>query len=255
MRKRLRFLFREVSACRISVHAGNAAFFLLLSLLPLGVLLSVLLPLIPIASESLRSAAEELIPGSDALFLYVQVSEKPHAVLSLSVLGTVWSASRGTYGILCGLDRAFAIPETRSALRIRLACAMETLLLLAAVLAALGIYVRGKIFRQFGGCGFISSCVHLLATFLFLALLFLLIYRILPDHRPAVRFLLPGALFSAAGWMFYSALYVRLLRISGDGALSDSLSPAASALWLYGCIQILFFGAVVCRAFSDKTDR
>ena len=252
--KRLPCVLREFSFYQMSVYAGNAAFFLLLSFFPLVTLILSLLQFLPIDAADLIAATQIFLPESVLPVVeYIFGMRNPGAVFSLSVIVAIWSASRGTYGVLRGLNRAFGLRETRSYLHVRLTCVRDTLLLVAAILAALLLYVFGRPFAALLEAGPLAFLVNplfrfLLATLL-LILLFCLVYRILPDHRVSFRSVLPGAVLSGAGWMGYSALYSYYVNhFSGMSKLYGGLTAVAvTMLWLYVCMEILFFGGVLNR--------
>jgi len=245
-------MLKRFSFFQISVYAGNAAFFLILSVFPLATLLLGLAQYLPVTSEELIAMLDRVLPEAAVpLFRYIFGMNNPTAVISVSALTAVWSASRGTYGILRGLNRAFELEETRSYLRVRLHCVVETLLLVAAIFAALLLSVFGQQaadFLQEGPFSFlVNPITRFLVTTAMLVLLFSGLYLLLPNHHVPFRAVLPGAALAGAGWMAYSALYSLYVSLfSGVDRLYGSLSTVAvTMLWLYVCMEILFLGGIV----------
>ena len=257
MWKRLQCMLREFSFQQIAVYAGNAAFFLLLSVLPLATLILALIQFLPIDVSDLISAAETFLPQTALpVFEYIFEVKNPLAVFSISAITAIWSASRGTYGIVLGLNRAYGLRETRSYVFVRMSCILDTLLLIAAILASLLLYVFGKPLFSFlldwEHSVFLDPIFRFLLATVVLILLFCLLYRALPNHHVKFRAVLPGAVFAGIGWMIYSALYSFYVNnFSGVSKLYGSLSTVAiTMLWLYVCMGILFLGGVLnrCRA-------
>ena len=252
-------LLESVLTAHIPVYAGNAAFFLILSVLPLTALLLGLVSYLPIEQEDLLRLIARVLPDSAVtVFRYLFGMNDPRTVISVSAVTMVWSASRGTYGIQRGLNHAYELRETRGYLRVRLQCVLDTLLLLLAFLAALLLSVFGRPVAEFLRESPLSFLINPATQVLFAAavliLLFSLLYLILPDHRVHFRAVLPGAVLAGLGWMVYSELYsLYVAHFSGLNRLYGGLTTlAVTMLWLYVCTEILFFGGVVNRWLAEK---
>ena len=108
---------RSISQMRVPVYAGNASFFIALAVFPgllflLGVLSFTKLDVSRLAEifegvlpSALLSVARELI-----LNTYSQISG---TLMGVTALTTLWSASRGTYGIIVGLNGIYGVSEDR----------------------------------------------------------------------------------------------------------------------------------------------
>lgn len=256
MIQKFQSIIRRFSFHDISVYAGNAAFFLLLSVLPLFALILGLLPYLPVSQQDLIGMFSRILPDAILPLLYYLLSvEHPATVISVSAVTAIWSASRGTLGILRGLYRACDIKPPRGFLRIRLYSIMDTLVLMIAILASLILYVYGRslldlllslsifpmIFTAF------SPVVRFLLTTALLILLFSALYHWLPNQTQPWLRVLPGAIFSGAGWMLFSFFYsIFVTHFSNTKEIYGSLSTLAiTMLWLYFCMEILFLGGVV----------
>ena len=86
-------------------------------------------------------------------------------------------------------------------------------------------------------------------------LLFTAVYMVLPNKRNGFWDSLPGALFSAVGWAAFSSVYsVYVTHFSGISNIYGSVyAVAISMLWLYCCLEILFFGGALNRLLMKKT--
>jgi len=252
MIKKLFSMVRRISRYHLSVYAGNSAFFMILSIFPLATLLLGLFQYLPIDSSDVLDILESVLPeAAYQLFHYIFGMGNPTAVISISAVVTIWSASRGALGILKGLNRAYHLTETRNWFRVRIGCIADTLMILIAVLAALLLYVFGKPLTELLEAGPLSFLVNDFTRFLVataaLILLFALVYRIIPDHKVSFRAVLPGALFSGLGWMIYSWLFsIYITHFSDATKLYGSLHTiTVTMLWLYVCTEILFLGAIL----------
>ena len=97
--KRIGPLARRVAAMQIPVYAGNASFFLLLSVFPVVSLLLSLLPYTPLTLDHLLAFCEEFAPDWTlrALEFFVRTlyASSSAAIISASAVLTLWSASKG----------------------------------------------------------------------------------------------------------------------------------------------------------------
>ena len=146
--KRIGPLARRVAAMQIPVYAGNASFFLLLSVFPVVSLLLSLLPYTPLTLDHLLAFCEEFAPDWTlrALEFFVRTlyASSSAAIISASAVLTLWSASKGMLSLLYGLDAVAEVRETRGYVQRRLLCVLYTVGMLLALLLTLGLYVGGQ---------------------------------------------------------------------------------------------------------------
>ena len=108
---------------RIPVHAANAGYFLVLSVFPMLLLLLRLLRGTDLTEESLLQLLgnvlpHALMPAAERLIRSTWQSAND-TVASLSALTALWSASRGIYGIIGGLNAVYEREESRGYMHIR----------------------------------------------------------------------------------------------------------------------------------------
>ena len=186
---------RDLRRAQIPVYAGNAAFFLVLSFLPLLTLLLAALQYTVFRPEDLLALLSRIMPD-EVLPLFSDFLQKAYqksgaAIISLSALTAAWSASRGIYGISKGLSAVLDVPETRSYLRLRLLCLFYMLLFVLGLVLTLLFHVFGQRLlalltrKGLPLAGMLSFLLeHLqLYSFLLLTALFSLLYLALPDRR------------------------------------------------------------------------
>lgn len=248
LKKRVEQLLARIAAMQIPIYAGNASFFLLLSVFPIVSLLLSLLPYTPLTLEHLLGFCAQLAP--DWLmrlleyFIRTLYKSSSAAIISASVVLTLWSASKGMLSLLYGLDAVLEVRETRRYLRRRaFGCVLYTVGMLLALLLTLGLYVGGQALLRFlTGRGFSLAAVlepvlrHLhLVSLVLLTALFTGIFLALPDKRQRFVHVLPGAAGAACAWVIFSELYSWYVNhIARASALYGSLSVLLlMLLWLY----------------------
>ena len=258
---KLMALWRQVRQLRIPLHAANTGYFLILSVFPALVLLLSLLRSTALDVHSLLAFLEGFIPQAllpEAELLIIDVYEETSGTwLGISALTALWSASRGIYGLLTGLNAIYRVPENRGYFRTRLLCVGYTFAFLLVLLLTLMLHVFGTGLLRFlqesslPFFRFLTAVVDLrffLLVFLQTAL-FCAMFMALPNRKNALRASLPGALLASIGWLIFShlfSLYVSHFP-SYAGVYGSVYTIALSMLWLYFCIGIFFYGGLLNR--------
>lgn len=250
---------------RVEMYAAHASYFIIIALFPTLVVLLAMLRYTGLEVSSLLNLLENFFP--EALFpLVTEAVERIYQnstgmVLSISVIGALWSASRGIYCLIKGLNAIYGVKESRGYLYTRIVSVFYMFAFLAILILTLILNVYSEQLLAF-----FSRWLHFFEVldsflnfrFLFLILLqlvlFTMMYKFLPNEK--VRFLhaLPGAVLTVVGWLVFSKVYsLYITHFSQIAGIYDSLySVALGMLWLYLCISILFYGGVLNRALMKK---
>lgn len=259
-------LWEQLRKMQIPTHAANAGYFIVLSVFPALVLLLSLLRYTSLDAvdlltglsgflpEALMSAAEKLIISTYA--------HTGAAMVSVSAVSALWSASRGIYGLLTGLNTIYEVAEDRGYLRTRLISVLYTFLflLVLVVTLVLGVF-SGGILQSLppakGALGQFLSEVVDLRFFLMLLLqtaLFTAMFMVFPNRKNSFRESLPGAMLSSAGWLVFTRLFSFYVEHFSNysGIYGSVYAVALSMLWLYFCLSILFYGGALNRLLMEK---
>ena len=243
---------KTLRRAQIPAHAAGAAFFLVLSLLPLTTLLLAVLQYTVFRPEDVlallsRIAPDEVLPLF-ARFLLRSYQTSGAAVISVSAIAAAWSASKGIYGMARGLNAVLELPETRGYMRVRLLCLGHMLLFVLGLVLTLLLHVFGqKLLSVLTEKGL---PIARLASFLLE--LFCVLYLALPNRRQKLPAVFPGALCAAAAWLAFSALFsLYVSRFARSFALYGSLAVMVlTMLWVYICVEIVFYGALLNRLIA-----
>ncbi len=254
---RLLYEFKEDS---VSAYAAQAAFFVVISVFPLVMLLLTLVKYLPYFSDGVPMIQFDMFPHDLNVFatnaLEEIVNKSSNAVLSISAVTALWSASKGVYSIFQGLSSVYSVKDTRDWLTMRLLAVVYTLFFLLMLILALGFLVFGNSIYQAmfnflplaaDKIEIISRGIKWLLGFGVLVLFFEIIYIAVPDRKSSVLEELPGALVSAVGWVGFSFLYSFYIEhFSNYANVYGSLTAVVLLmLWLYFCMYIMLFGAEV----------
>lgn len=264
--ERIAPLIQHLSGQKIGIHAAGAGYFIVLSVFPLLVLVLALLRYTGLQVETLTDLLagflpEALMPSARRLILSTYRNTSG-AVVSLSALTGLWSASRGIYGLLTGLNAIYEVQENRGYFYTRAISVFYTFLFLLMLLVTLVLNVFGTTllqklhFENLTLLQFLWDIVDwrfvlmlLLQTGLFSAM-----FMALPNKRNTFRQSLPGAVLSSVGWLVFSNLYSIYVRnFSGYANIYGSVYMVAlSMLWLYFCISIVFYGGALNHYLCKK---
>lgn len=259
-------IIRRVQTMRIGLHAANAGYFIVLSIFPALVLLLSLLRYTSLDARDLLSALdgvipEALLPAAEKLIIstYAYTSS---AVVSVSAISALWSASRGIYGLLSGLNAIYGVQENRGYFYTRSISVFYTFLFLVVLLLTLLLNVFGESLLQMlpavqGALWeFLAEIIDL--RFLLMLLLqtglFTAMFMALPNRKNSFSDSFPGAIFASGGWLLFSNLFsVYVDHFSGYATIYGSVyAVALSMLWLYVCLWLLFGGGALNKLLMEE---
>ena len=256
---------RAVSELKVPLYAANACFFMVLAVFPTLLLLLAALRYTPLEVERLGEFLSGVLPaafleGAEELILLTYDSISGTA-LSITAVTALWSASRGIFGIMTGLNAIYGVVEDRGYLRTRFISVVYMFLFLVVLVLTLILHVFGTALLhvlnrlQIPLLRALSDLVDF-RFFLLLAVqtaFFTAMFMVLPNGRNRFRDSLPGALLASSGWLIFSDLYsiyvehfARLSNIYGS-----VYAVALAMLWLYCCMSIVFYGGSLNRYLME----
>lgn len=267
--KKIAHISREVSALRIPVFAANACYFMVLSVFPSLLLLLGLLRYVHLDVVRLEELLRDLLPSillqPMGKLIQKAANNTSGAALSLSAVTAMWSASRGIYGLLTGLNAIYDVKESRGYLRARLLCVFYTFVFLIMLLLTLSLHVfSAPLFDLLGKTqipifSYLMNAVN--TRFLLLisvqVVVFLAMFCFLPNRHSKLLESLPGALMATLGWQMFSNIYsLYVERFTGLSSVYGSVYAVALCMvWLYCCVCIMFYGGVLNQLLAGRWHR
>lgn len=255
--EKLRAMGAWVAARKIPIHAAHTGFFMVLAVFPTLMLVLGFLRYTGLQVQTLTKLVAELIPGAlmpAARRLILSAYENTSGmVLSVSAITALWSASRGMYGLVRGMNSVYGVTESRSWLYTRLYSMLYTFAFLVLLVLTLLLDVFGEKLLSYWPQDVAPGVLHDvvdLRFFVLLALqtlLFAVMYMVLPNRRNRFIESIPGAMLASVGWQLFSDLYsIYVERFTGYANIYGSVyAVALSMLWLYFCISIVFYGGAL----------
>lgn len=264
--RKARELSRFIKPMGIPLHSAYTGFFLILSLFPALLLLLGLLKYTALGIEDLMGFLEgwlpqSLLPTAQAL-VEASYRHSSGAVVSVSVLAALWSASRGMYGILSGLYAVYGIEQSkgywhRRSLSVGYTASFLLMLLLTLVLHVFGTAILDYLWMTTTPALMVLMSMVDLRFVLLLILqtaLFTTMYAWLPGKRSTLRQSIPGAITASLGWLIFSNLFSIYVEYFTDytNIFGSIYALALGMLWLYFCISIFFYGGVLNRVLAHR---
>ena len=239
--------------------AANTGYFIVLSVFPALLLVLSALSYTGLTVENLLEMLEGVLPqalmGTARQLILSVYKNASGAVAGVSALTAIWSSSRGVYGLLTGLNAIYGVSEDRGYLYTRFISVLYTFALEAVILLTLVLHVFGNSLLKFirslnlPAMTVLMDILDLRFVLLLLvqSLLFTLMFMILPNRRNRFWESLPGGLLASIGWLLFSNLYsVYVTHFPSYANIYGSVyAIAISMLWLYCCLEIIFFGGAL----------
>lgn len=248
---------RAFAQNHISTAAAGVTFYVLLSLFPALSAFVSLYGLVANVDDARRQllALGGLLPGGAVEVLGGQLTRLAavdHRSLgfafAVSLLVSLWSSNAGTKALLEGLNVAYESPERRGFVRLNLASLALTLGAIAFVGAAVAATAGAPAVLARLGVGRIAIlAVARWPVFLVVASgLFSLLYRFGPSReRARWRWVTPGGVVAALGWMAMSSVFTWYVANFGhfDRTYGSLGAIVGFLIWIWLSVMVVLFGA------------
>lgn len=238
----------------VGAYAAFAAFFIIISFFPFIMLLLALVQFLPFSAGEVYNYIAIFLPEAVLETLtpiFSELYNTSSAVISITAIAAIWSASKGIYALVCGLNTVYDVKETRNIIVVRAMSIFYTIVFLILIVACMGLLVFGEklisltedYLPWMTGLGNIRYIIGLVVFVLF----FLLIFRALPNRRSKLKDDLPGAVIAAMGWIVFSFLYSYYIAyFPSFPVIYGSIAAVVfMMLWLYFCMYITLLAAEI----------
>ena len=251
---------------QIPLHAAYAGYFIILSVFPALLMLLSILRFTGIQVETLVALIDAFLPHAltDTVeeLVYSTWANSTGTVLGLSALTALWSASRGVFGLLRGLNAVYDVWEDRGYFYTRGISVVYTFLFGLVLLLTLFLHVFGSTLLNWlsmvdnGIVIFLMDLIDLRFFLLLIlqSLIFTLMFMVLPNQRNRFVDSLPGGILASIGWLVFSdlfSIYVENFN-SYSNIFGSIYAVALGMLWLYCCLSILFYGGALNHYLNQR---
>ena len=242
----------------ITVYAAQASFYIILALIPFLMLAMTLLQfIVPVDFEEVIFALNKMLPQNMhdlAYRILSELSTKATGFLSFSAVTALWTTSRGAAALQSGVRKIYKSTREKGFILTRWLSIVHTLVFIIIFVAALILLVFGStitdiLTKKFGLGMIIMLFENLrgLISLVIFTLFFALMYKFFAGKKVPFKNQLPGAVFSALGWVFFSLVFGVYINSFADYSyIYGSLTALILfSLWLYWCMIIFLLGAEI----------
>lgn len=256
---------RQISTSEVGISSIAVAYYLLLSLFPLMIVIGNLLPFLNIDPGEVLPYAKELIPEQVYQFIGPAIedllTQSSGGLLSISALVTIWSASQSVNALQKALNKAYGVDDRKNLIVVRLVSLITIIFFMGAIVGVALVLGFGKILLdilqpvlQFPDALIDTfQTVKWPLTIVILLIVLTIIYWLVPNAKIKLRSTLPGSIFATVGWMLLGqlfGLYAKYFasRISGYQIIGSFI---VLMIWLNFAATIIIIGGVINGIFAE----
>lgn len=246
--------------------SAQLAYFFLLSLFPFLLFIVTLLGYFPLDDRMIIEVLAEYLPA-DVVVMIDQnltqiINNRSGGLLSISILGTLWSASNGFNAITKSFNKAYRVNVTRNFILGRLIAIGLMLTIILAILFALLLPVFGKVIGEN-----ILILIPLPESFLNLwdllrwvtssvmfFIVFYVLYKLAPNTKIRENCVIWGTLFATISWQIVSYAFSFYVETLGNFSITyGSLGTVIILMiWFYISGIIITTGGVINALMTEK---
>ncbi len=268
MIKKIYLVFRQfgqqMRMDNISAYAASMAFYFVLSIVPILLILCQISSHIPVSEQMLQAFIAQYTPyflDGTLNNVWQQVDDQNATFIPIAIVVLLWSAGKAVWGMMMGLNACNEVKETRNIILVRLWASFYSFVMLIILIICIGmIVVSEKMIVAINNfLPGISRWFYYFDSFRFIfiwaiaVILLTLIYKVIPNIKLKYKYQLPGAIIAAAGWAIFSwgfSIYVEnFSAFSFYGSLSTLFFIL---MWMYICMYLLLIGAYINRFFNKE---
>ncbi|KRM21019.1 YihY/virulence factor BrkB family protein [Latilactobacillus graminis] len=255
----VQLMARRSSEANIGDNSKVIAYYSLLSVFPLLIVIGNILPYFQLDVMSVADYVQSAIPPTifDKIMPILQslLKKRNEGLLSVGILGTLWAASRGINALKNSINRAYRVEKMQNFILKRLISLGSTLLLLLLLVGLIVVFTFGQQMLELAAPIFniptayvdIFSSLKWPVTGIALFLILIFIYYFVPSVKMRLRSVLPGAVLTMIGWLILAQTFSLYMRYFGTSWNSYGAIGAVIILllWLNYAATILMVGAVL----------
>lgn len=250
---------RRIEDSEIHYKSVIIAFYMLLSVFPLLILVGNLIPLfnldVGLVIKSIKVIIPEPLENLAEPILFTLLTSSSGGLLSAGFIGLVWSASKGINVLRVGLNKIYGVKHKSNFIIKRIISLVVLLGLILGGVAVVVVFTLGSVILDYITPHF-SWALPLRESFaglrwplvvVFLFVMLIIIYTITPDVRLHFKELLPGTVVGTTGLILLAQGFGIFIRYSTNMfSLYGTLSAFFMLMfWMNFSVMIILFGAVV----------
>ncbi|MCE7792970.1 YihY/virulence factor BrkB family protein [Salipaludibacillus sp. CUR1] len=252
-------LMKEISNDNVPLLGAAQAYYYLLSLIPMLILILSILPYLNLDPDQAMEMISGVMPEELASVFEDQIvsiiTEQRGGLLTVGILGTLWSASSAMNAFMKAQNQAYNVEENRSFIKARLLSIALTLGMILALAVALLLPIFGNVIINFineivnlgGGTEILFQVLRWTVSIVVIAAILSALYHFAPNIKLPFKSVLPGALFATVAWLVTSFGFS--IYISNFGNYTETYGSLGGVvilmIWFFLIGMILVIGAEI----------
>jgi membrane protein len=256
--------FAESLYCRfeddeVSAMGTQLTYYLILSFFPFLIFVIAVLSFTSITAEDAINKLTRVMPNLSIKIITDAFAEieksRSGSLLSIGLIATIWSASNGISAVMKSLNKAYDVEEKRPYWKVKGLSVIATIVMAVVIMASFILLIFGKfigeaaytLFHLPGKFETIWSIAQYFIPLIVITVVFILLYRYLPNLRLKFKEVLPGAVFATLGWIISSVLFSFYVNNFGNYTKTYGSIGGIIVLltWLYLSSVILILGGEI----------
>ncbi|WP_280772079.1 YihY/virulence factor BrkB family protein [Salipaludibacillus daqingensis] len=255
----LKTLGQEFSKDKVPLLGAAQAYYYLLSLIPMLILILSILPYLNLDPNQAMVTISNVMPEELASVFEDQIvsilTEQRGGLLTIGILGTIWSASTGMNAFIQASNLAYNVKDKRPFLKVRLLSIGLTFGMIFALIIALVLPIFGDVIISY-----VHSIVNLpsetemlfqvlrwTVSLIIIAGILTSLYHFAPNLKLPFKTAIPGALFATIAWLVTS--YGFSIYVNNFGNFSETYGSLGGVvilmIWFFLIGIILVIGAEI----------
>ena len=262
-------LYRRVQKNETTSRGAQLSYFFILSIFPFLIFLITLIDYTPLTQQDTLDQLALLLPETAYAIVKQIVSEVAEAnnstLLSVGLLGTIWTASRGTSILIKSINRAYNNNESKSFFTLNVAGLFATLAMTRIILLTLSFLVFGRVigelvFQHLGLATIFSVLWPIFRYSIPLFIIFIsftLLFLFAPNCPLPLKSVYPGALFSTLTWIVASQAFAYYVNNFGNfsrtyGSIGGII---VFMIWIYMSSVVVLLGGEINATFYQAYNK
>ena len=259
-----------LSGRKITTYSAACAYYLFMSLVPLTMLLVSIIQYTPLTEDTIMLVLSEYVPDSVYQIFENIVSgiyNGGKTALTISIFLTIWSASSSMKALMRGMDSVYDVPRKEDFITFSLRACIYMVILVATLLISFFVIVYGgKIVELVQYYSISSHALEIIFSILsvlryllvpcLLALVFSMLYKMMPAKTGKYKHQWPGAIFCAISWVVFSSIFSFYVSLSDKfGAYGFIGTIMVAMIWIFYCFYFLLLGGYINHYIDLRRDR
>ena len=258
---------RGLGRRRITTYSAACAYYLFMSLVPMVMLLVSLVQYTPLTQDVILAKISEYVP--DQLYTILEtivqsIYRGGGAALTISILLTIWSASKSMKALMRGMDSVYDAQRREDFFVFSLRACVYMVVFIVLLLISLLVMVYGgeilgllyNILPHGGAIDWLFGLTRYLryiVVLAVLALVFSFTYWRMPARKLRYTSQWTGAIFCAVSWSVFSFIFSFYVSLSNRfGAYGVIGTVVVAMIWVYYCFYFLLLGGYINHYVAQR---